>query len=972
MMLFDICVITASNRAQADAFSRLLKIRIDHGLYPREIDFRVYHDPEAGRVGSGGGTLWALHQLAADFHALEEPAAFFRERKILIIHAGGESRRLPCYAPEGKLFAPLPLPSSSVLSPCVLDVQLSLFLKYPWRRGEVVVAAGDVLVDFDTSAIPAERGDICGFAAPASPEQGSRHGVFVFDAHRQAVVDVCQKADPRYLTEHALVEGTGDVAIDLGIVAMTPPAVTALLELGRTRLGQDTLLEAIGKGACRFDLYVEILTASLAGLRYEDFTRRLTRPSALPEPVLRALFDSLHRFPLHAVLGRRSLFLHFGSLQDFLPACRSLVSRDIHPFYAGDHAEMKVDPAPAPMVFNSVQLDCKAAGNVVAENCSASSLALQGDNLLVGLSNLPAGLTLPAGLCLDERQRNGAFVRAVYHARDTFTVPAGLGEIRFCNTPLDQWMKERGLSPADLWTDPACHDLLQARLFCENPDTPMLEGYWQKPAEKTWTSRFRAARRWSLSELNQSEDVTAREQRRIAARATCLRDAFTREAGWQEVSFNDFLRIADAGLSPTHMVNWLGRTHDPLLRLYRKELLVASRLADIPDGDAFLIDYLGRHAPAPLALAVKEDQIVWARSPLRLDLAGGWSDTPPYALRFGGQVVNCAVDLNGQPPVQVFCRRTTEKWIRLHSIDTGERETCRDFETLSDYRSPASSFALPKAALCLLGFTPAQSGCPTLEDLLKRLGAGLEITLLCAVPKGSGLGTSSILGATILAALHRFFGLAVERDELFRRVLHMEQMLTTGGGWQDQIGGVVGGIKYISTTPGLRPAPLVHQLNPNILTQGHNLRRFTLFYTGITRLAKNILAEVVQQVNRSTPAYLFTLRHMRQLALDVRQAIELGDLETLGPLLRLSWEANKRIHPGTTNPDVEALLARTARWTIGAKLLGAGGGGYALLLAADEAGADATRNLLRKEFENNRARIVDFTLNTTGLQVSVS
>ena len=71
--------------------------------------------------------------------------------------------------------------------------------------------------------------------------------------------------------------------------------------------------------------------------------------------------------------------------------------------------------------------------------------------------------------------------------------------------------------------------------------------------------------------------------------------------------------------------------------------------------------------------------------------------------------------------------------------------------------------------------------------------AGLKITLLCAVPKGSGLGTSSILGAVMLAPFSRFFGRPVVMDELIRQVLQVEQMLTTGGGWQDQIGGAVGG-----------------------------------------------------------------------------------------------------------------------------------------------------------------------------------
>lgn len=971
MALFDICVITASSPAQAAAFSDLLKIRLQHGLYPREIDFRVFHDPEAGRVGSGGGTLWALHQLARESGAAD-PASCFHNRRILVIHAGGESRRLPCYAPEGKLFAPIPLPSSSVIAPCVLDVQLSLFLKYPWRRGEVVIASGDVLVDFDTESITTNRGDICGFAALASPEQGSKHGVFVFDTNREAVLDFCQKADPRHLTEHALVEGTGEVALDLGIVAMTPPAVAALLAFGQTPTGSGTVLDALANGSCRFDLYLEILTAALSSLRYEAFVERVGKTTALPPAVLRALFESIHRFPLRAVLARHSLFLHFGSLKDFLPACRALVAREIRPFYARDYAEIKPPPAPAPLLFNSAGVSAAAARSIVAENCRDSVLSADGDNLLVGVSGLTAGVTLPPGLCLDERRRNNTAIRAVYHARDTFTVAGTIEDIRFCDTPMPLWLSQRGLSPADVWTDPACRDLLQARLFGEHADVSLLEGYWKTPAGPDWAARFRVQRRWSLAELNRTEDVTDRDRRRTAARAAFLRAAFEREVGWQEISFNDFRHVVADNDSASHLADWLARTNDPLLRLYRRELLAATNLVTVPDSETFQIDYLGPREHAPLSVAVKQDQIVWARSPLRLDLAGGWSDTPPYALRHGGQVVNCAVNLNGQPPVQVFCRRTAERFVRIHSIDLGSRETCTRFEELADYRSPTSPFALPKAALCLLGFTREQSGCASLDALLARLGSGIELTLLCAVPKGSGLGTSSILGATILAALHRFLGLAVERDELFRRVLQMEQMLTTGGGWQDQIGGAAGGIKYISAAPGLRPSPLVHQLNPAILTEGQSLRRFTLFYTGITRLARNILAEVVQQMNRNTPAYLFTLRHMRQLALDVRQAIELGDLDALGPLLSLSWEANKRIHPGTTNPEVETLLSRTAPWTIGAKLLGAGGGGYALLLAADEAGAEATRSVLRKEFENDRARIVDFTLNTAGLQVSVS
>ena len=115
------------------------------GLYPQSVAFRVYCDPAGGRVGSGGGTLVALMALlreeapevaaASDADTFSRgAAAFFSSRRVLLLHAGGESRRLPCYVPEGKLFAPLALPSASAFTPVVLDVLLSLYFRYPWSE----------------------------------------------------------------------------------------------------------------------------------------------------------------------------------------------------------------------------------------------------------------------------------------------------------------------------------------------------------------------------------------------------------------------------------------------------------------------------------------------------------------------------------------------------------------------------------------------------------------------------------------------------------------------------------------------------------------------------------------------------------------------------------------------------------------------------------------------------------------------
>jgi galactokinase/mevalonate kinase-like predicted kinase len=203
-------------------------------------------------------------------------------------------------------------------------------------------------------------------------------------------------------------------------------------------------------------------------------------------------------------------------------------------------------------------------------------------------------------------------------------------------------------------------------------------------------------------------------------------------------------------------------------------------------------------------------------------------------------------------------------------------------------------------------------------------------------------------------------------------VLQVEQMLTTGGGWQDQIGGLLSGVKYVESRPGLRPHPVVHQLDPFLFQDRESLGCFTLFYTGITRLAKNILADVVDRVNGAEKAYLFTLRHMAQLALDAKDAIERRDRGALADVIALSWAANKRIHPSTTNEEVEEILAATRPHFSGVKLLGAGGGGYALFLSPDTGNAEAIRDVLRRRFENERARLVDFSLSTCGLEVSVS
>ncbi|MBD3344076.1 MAG: hypothetical protein GF401_03335 [Chitinivibrionales bacterium] len=976
MNLFDICIITASNSGQADVFRKLIKRRIDYGLYPREIDFRVYHDPDRGRVGSGGGTLLALHNLLKDY-AVVDSSDFFAGKRILIVHAGGESRRLPCYIPEGKIFAPIPIASSSVVPPVVLDMQLTLFLRYPWREGEVVVISGDAIIDFDTAFVPDNRGEICGFAKPSSLEQGSHHGVFGFDPAKEKVLDFYQKAPVDILAGKAVLEGADQCALDIGIVALGPKASKGFLEFGNSRTGKKkTVLEGVQEGALKFDLYVEIMSACIQNVSFDDFVKKISSQTSLTKKELQRLYTIFHTFILRGTLTRNTTFLHFGTLAEYPQSCLDLHSKDLRPFYAHENEEVQPLCTPEQVLFNDLDFNVPVGRHktLYAESVQGCTFSnIEGGNVITGVESWNTDIIIPEGICIDQRRGKGGKITLVYSTKDTFKPQDSLRDVIFCGIHMDQWLKQHGLTEEDLWEKEDRYDLHRARLFCAEGPVKFIAGYWQRPFNEEWAEEFRERRRFSIREVNEGSDVNQREEGRIALRKEILRRQLRQGKGWRNLSSTDFGAVVKNSPLAGKLAGVAKKTDDVLLKPYRATLLAS--LPGTPSHPANMITFgtgISEKGPKRLKPSVKHDQIVWARCPVRLDLAGGWSDTPPYTLRFGGQVTNLAVNLNGQPPIQVFCRRLDSPAIRIHSIDLGVTETITSFGKLNDYCDPSSPFGLPRAALVLLGLTAKGCSEKTLQACLKKMGCGIEITLLCAVPKGSGLGTSSVLGATILAALHRFFGLNYSHEDLFLQVLQMEQMLTTGGGWQDQIGGVEGGAKYIESKPGLKPNPVIHRLDPWLFRNPQTHGCFTLFYTGITRLAKNILQEVVEQVNSNHQAYLFTLNYIRELAVEAKDATGLRDLQKIAVIINESWKSNLRIHSGTTNAQVNRLLKATAPYYCGVKLLGAGGGGYALFASESVEQAAKLREILYRKFENEKARIVEFALNEEGLQVTVS
>jgi galactokinase/mevalonate kinase-like predicted kinase len=301
-------------------------------------------------------------------------------------------------------------------------------------------------------------------------------------------------------------------------------------------------------------------------------------------------------------------------------------------------------------------------------------------------------------------------------------------------------------------------------------------------------------------------------------------------------------------------------------------------------------------------------------------------------------------------------------------------EVVDTYEQLADYNKVGSPFSIPKAALVLAGFHPNFSAqrYPSLQAQLEDFGCGIEVTLLSAIPAGSGLGTSSILASTVLGAVSDFCSLAWDKTEIGRRTLVLEQLLTTGGGWQDQFGGVLGGVKLLETPQGFEQDPLVRWLPTDLYTQPEYQPCHLLYYTGITRTAKKILGEIVRRMFLNHGGEIRQLRAMKAHAADMYEAIQRQDFQEMGRLIRKTWQQNQLIDSGTNPDSVRRITDLIDDLCLGYKLPGAGGGGYLYMVAKDPEAAARIKQILHEHPTNANARFVEMTLSKKGLQVSRS
>ena len=888
---WDYIILTASNEAQATAYRNQIENRLEKGLLPEETTYAVLPDPEGKRVGSGGATFQVMRYIAEQEPERENP---FKNRRILVIHSGGDSKRVPQYSAIGKLFSPVPRELPDGRSSTLFDEFIVGMSGVPSRIQEgMLVLSGDVLLLFNPLQIDAQFDGAAAISIKEPVATGKNHGVFLNDGHDYVKCFLHKQTEER-LREMGAVNKAGNVDLDTGAVLFGSALLQALFRLISTggKVDEKKFRQFCNEEA-RISFYGDFLYPLANDSTLEDFYKEAAEGQlneALHE-CRTQIWNAIHHFSMKLLCLSPAEFIHFGTTREL----RSLVTKDVQDYEFLDW-KMQVNSA--------VQKEGFAAHNAyVGSRAKIGKEAYLENCYILGNSEVGDGTVLSHVRIMDRKipeqivmhgieLTGGKKVIRIYGVPDN---PKGKypGEVSFLGTTLNQFMAQNKVTKEELWKGeetylwfadlyPVCDDWEDALDMAE-----IIYKMAHGTATKEEISRWRETERMSLySSFNAADIEASCDQERFLENRILAR-CFIRKLE-QGMYYADALKIfGKRGISKEIfkllMEDAAEADFSLKIRIYHAVSCYMKKTRTIYDDlhyDALENDCFGtiqeviyeeaeKKLPDSAGYRIVKDQVDIAL-PVRVNWGGGWTDTPPHCNEKGGVVLNAAMKLRGIYPVQITVKRLDELHVEFESKDIGVYTTVDSAAEIQDCHNPYDSFALHKAALIACGIIPVREEAD-LQEILKRMGGGIYLsTQVYGVPKGSGLGTSSILSGACVKGIFEFLGQERTDAEIYDVVLGMEQIMSTGGGWQDQVGGLTEGIKLISTKPGIAQNLVVEKIEMPEEGKKELKERFALIYTGQRRLARNLLRDVVGGYIGSRPESLKALKEIANSARTVR------------------------------------------------------------------------------------------------------
>lgn len=331
--------------------------------------------------------------------------------------------------------------------------------------------------------------------------------------------------------------------------------------------------------------------------------------------------------------------------------------------------------------------------------------------------------------------------------------------------------------------------------------------------------------------------------------------------------------------------------------------------------------------------------LIRAKAPLRISFAGGGTDVPPYPEKEGGCVLSATINKYAYGT----SRPRRDGQIKIESVDFGISINYNvDKELVYDGR-----LDLVKAAIKKLG---------------GQESTGFDLFLHSDAPPGTGLGSSSAMMVALVGLLKEFKNMPLTDYEIAHLAYVIERKeLGIKGGLQDQYAATFGGFNFIEF---LKDRVIVNPLRISrevINELEHNL---LLCYTGGTRLSARIIEDQVGRYEREEEATLQALRQLKEITIEMKNALLQTQLSRFGELLHYAWENKKKLSKKITNPKIEEMYEEARKdGALGGKITGAGGGGYLLLYCPFE-----KKHKVAERLKEMGGIVTDFAFEPYGLQ----
>jgi D-glycero-alpha-D-manno-heptose-7-phosphate kinase len=329
--------------------------------------------------------------------------------------------------------------------------------------------------------------------------------------------------------------------------------------------------------------------------------------------------------------------------------------------------------------------------------------------------------------------------------------------------------------------------------------------------------------------------------------------------------------------------------------------------------------------------------LIRARAPLRISFAGGGTDVSPYSDLYGGCALNATIDKYAYTSLQP----TAEDLIEVHSLD---------YDFIAHYKMDDS-----------LPFDGQMDLAKAVIRRLKRNRNGVSLTTHNDAPPGSGLGSSSAMVVSLVAAFKEWLGLNMDDYQVAKMAHDIERFdLGLAGGKQDQYACTFGGFNFIEFQ---KEHVLVNPLrvNPDVVNElEYNM---LLYYTGKSRLSADIIEDQVNNVVKGKVKSLEAMHDLKQQAIDMKRTLLVGDTRGFGTLLDAAWQTKKNMGDKISNPVIDETYEAARRaGAIGGKVSGAGGGGF-MMFYCDH----GMRYKVAEQLEQMGGKVVNFMFEQRGV-----